>query len=113
MGSAYSTYLRDWKWSRAEKTIARRAFDLALNRELEKTIRETKQRAARIGEPSELWDLEHWLGERRRWIDSTFDFRYSVLPLVFTALLHTGRLHEDDLSGLDEDKLDHIRRMAR
>ena len=71
------------KWSHAEKTVARRALDLALGKELEALIREAKGRATRIEEPSELWDLESWLRERRREIDRRYDYRYSILPLVF------------------------------
>jgi hypothetical protein len=66
------------KWSHAEKTVARRAFDLALGKELEALLQEAKGRAARIEEPSELWDLESWLTERRREID----------PKVRLPLLH-------------------------
>jgi hypothetical protein len=45
----------DLKWSHAEKVIARRAFDLALDKELQATIHEAKRRMAKIEEPSELW----------------------------------------------------------
>jgi hypothetical protein len=55
------TVMRDLKWSRAEKAIARKAFDLALGRELEAVILETKSKAATIQEPSGLWELEHYL----------------------------------------------------
>ena len=74
--------------------------------------REAKERAARIREASELWELERWLGEQRRRIDRTFDYRYSVLPQVFASLLRSGRLTEDDLLGLAPDKLDAIRHMT-
>ncbi len=103
----------NWKWSPAEKAAARNAFDRALSRELEALVREAKDRVARIGEASELWKLERWLGERRSEIDRTFDFRYSVLPIVFAKLLRDGRLTEEDLHGLASDKLDAIRQMAR
>lgn len=105
--------IRDWKWSPAEKAVARRAFDLALGRELDAVLREARERAARITDASELWELERWLGEQRRRIDRDFDYRYSVLPLVFANLLRSGRLTEDDLSGFAPDKLDAIRRIAR
>ena len=105
--------IREWKWSPAEKAAARRAFDAALSRELEAVVREAKNRAARIGEASELWELERWLADRRREIDRTFDFRYSVLPLVFANLLREGLLAEEDLDGLAPDKRDAIRLMAR
>jgi hypothetical protein len=100
------------KWSHAEKRVARRAFDLALGKELETLLQEAKGRAARIEEPSELWDLESWLTERRREIDRRYDYRYSILPLVFAQLLRDGRLTEDDLHGLGQEKLDLIRRAS-
>jgi hypothetical protein len=67
------------KWSHAEKTVARRAFDLAFGKELEALLQEAK------------------------------DYRYSILPLVFAQLLRAGRLTEDDLHGLGQEKLDLIR----
>jgi hypothetical protein len=100
------------KWSHAEKVVARRAFDKALGEELGALIREAKSRAARIKEPHDLWDLENWLTERRREIDRRYDYRYSALPLVFAHLLRDGRLAEDDLNGLGQEKLDLIRRVA-
>ncbi len=105
--------LREMKWSPAEKAVARTAFDLALGRELEAVVREAKDRAAKIEEPSELWELERWLTERRQEIDRKYDYRYSVLPLVLATLLREGRLAEDDLHGLGQDKLEAIRRCSR
>jgi hypothetical protein len=100
------------QWSHAEKAIARRAFNLALSNELEALVREAKGRAAKIEEPSELWDLESWLTERRREIDRRYDYRYSILPLVFAHLLRDDRLTEGDLHGLGQEKLDLIRRAS-
>ena len=76
------------KWSHAEKTVARRAFDLALDKELEALLQEAKGRVARI------------------------DYRYSILPLVFAQLLRDGHLTEDDLHGLGREKLDLICRAS-
>ncbi len=106
------TDMRDLKWSPAEKAIARKAFDLALHRELDAVIREAKDRAAKIEEPSELWDLEHYLTQRRKDIDRQYDYRYSVLLVVFGTLVRGGRLTERELHGLAEDKLAYIRRQA-
>jgi hypothetical protein len=104
--------MHECKWSDAEKAVARRAFDRALSKELEALIRDAKGRAAKIEEPSELWGLESWLTKRRREIDRRYDYRYSVLPLVFAHLLRDGRLTEDDLHGLGQRKLDLIRRAS-
>src|ERR1700722_18802498 len=100
------------KWTHAEKTVARRAFDRALGKELEALLQEAKDRAAGIEEPSELWDLGSWLTERRLEIDRRYDYRYSILPLVFAQLLSDGRLTEDDLYGLGLEKLDLIRKVS-
>jgi Photoprotection regulator fluorescence recovery protein len=101
------------KWSHAEKAIARKAFDFALRNELQTTIREAKERAAKVSEPAELWELEDWLADRRQDIDRRYDYRYSVLPIVFAHLIRDGRLRVDDLKGLQPEKLDLINRGAR
>jgi Photoprotection regulator fluorescence recovery protein len=110
--SCAGTAMRDLKWSPAEKAIARRAFDRALGRELEAVILETKSKAAKIQEPSGLWELERYLTQRRQEIDRKYDYRYSVLPLVLANLLTGDRLNENELHGLGEDKLGYIHRAA-
>jgi hypothetical protein len=67
--SGAGTAMRDLKWSPAEKAVARKAFDRALGRELEAVILETKSRAAKIQEPSGLWELERYLTQRRQEIE--------------------------------------------
>ena len=106
------TQMRGSKWSPTEKDIARKAFDLALQRELRSVVLEAKSKAAEIQEPSALWELEQYLTQRRQEIDRMFDYRYSVLPLVFANLLSSGRLGEEELRGLGEDKLACIHRTS-
>ncbi|HME11252.1 MAG TPA: hypothetical protein VKF79_00215 [Candidatus Acidoferrum sp.] len=102
--------IRDLKWSREEKAVARKAFDLALKRELESVMMEAKKRAERIQEPSEVWDLERYLTDRRTQIDRQYEYKYSVLIFVFSNLIREGKLTEQELQGLNEDKLGAIRR---
>ena len=99
-------------WSRSEKTVARAAFDAALKRELQKTMQEVKQMANQVKEPADLWDLEHYLTQRRKEIDRKYEYKYSQLTHVFGRLLHEQRLREEDLLGLQEDKLKLIRSFA-
>ena len=101
--------MRDMHWAAKEKTIARRAFDRALHRELEATIQEAKQMAARIKEPAELWELERHLTQRRKEIDAKYEFKYSMLLLVLADLVREGRINPDELHDLGEDKLRIIR----
>jgi Photoprotection regulator fluorescence recovery protein len=107
------TMMRSVKWSGAEKVIARRAFDHALHQDLDAVIRQAKKMAGRIEEPSDLWELERYLTERRKEIDRQYDYRYSVLLNVFADLIQKGRLREQDLRGLSEEKLRHIHHMAQ
>ena len=100
------------KWSHAEKKIARQAFDLALRNELLTTIREARERASKITEPAQLWELEDWLTKCRQDIDRRYDYRYSVLPIVFAHLIRDGRLKVDDLKGLQSEKIELINRAA-
>ena len=105
-------YQNEPTWSRSEKAIARIAFDAALGRELHQVIQRAKQMAGEIQQSTDLWDLEHYLTGRRSQIDQQFDYRYSVLIQVFSDLVHGGRLSEQELQGLDEDKLGLIRHYA-
>jgi len=105
--------IRGLKWSSAEKVIARKAFEHALQQDLGAIIRQAKKMAARIEQPSDLWELERYLTERRKEIDRQYDYRYSVLLNVFADLIQKGRLREQDLQGLSEEKLRHIRQMAQ
>src|ERR1700732_1163913 len=75
-------------WSRSEKALARKAFDAALGRELHEVIQEAKKMASQIQQSSELWDLEHYLTERRKEINRKYDYRYSQLTHVFGKLLY-------------------------
>src|SRR5215471_6144111 len=59
-------YSRELKWSGTEKLIARKAFDLALKREFNELLRQTKQRIAKAKEPADLWELEDFLSQRHR-----------------------------------------------
>jgi hypothetical protein len=110
-GHSYEA-IQNLTWSSAEKAVARKAFDRALHRELEAVISETKKRADKIKQPSELWDLERYLTQRRIQIDRHFDYRYSVLIFLFGDLIRRGKLPEEELQGLSEDKLESIRHYA-
>src|ERR1700676_1369755 len=100
-------------WSRSEKVIARTAFDAALGRELHEVIQEAKKMASQIQQSSDLWDLEHYLTQRRKEIDRKYDYRYSHLTQVFGSLLCKKRLRGEERRALREDKLKPIRSVAK
>ena len=107
------TLMRDLRWTPAEKAIARKVFEKALQQELEAVIRETKEMAAKAELVGDVWDLEYYLTKRRGEIDRQYDYRYSVLPDVFGNLIRKGRVREEDLRGLSDDKLDYIQAYAK
>jgi hypothetical protein len=69
--------------------------------------------ASHIQQSSDLWDLEHYLTQRRKEIDRKYDFRGSRLTDVLGRLLYENRLSEEELRGLGEDKLKLIRSFAK
>ena len=101
------------QWSSTEKKIAREAFDKALQREYEALIQDVKQRAIAIENPLEVWDLHDLLTQRRMEIDEKYDYRYSVLLIVFARLIREGWLRFEELEGLREDKLKPIQTMLQ
>jgi len=46
-------------------------------------------------------------------INRKYDYRYSQLTHIFGKLLYEKRLHEEELRGLREDKLNSIRSIAQ
>jgi hypothetical protein len=103
----------DMTWSRSEKVIAHRAFDAALKRELHELMQEAKEIVGQIKQPSDLWDLQEYLTQRRKEIDRKYDYRYSHLTQVFGRLLYETRVSEEELRGFSEDKLKTIRSLAK
>jgi len=96
-------------WSKVEKGVARRAYDLAYDRELAALADEVRRRAQKIAEPRHIWALHDYLTRKRKEIDEKYDYRYSQLVYVFARLIRDGWLSVDELAGLAEEKLARIR----
>ena len=101
----------EFKWSPSEKKAARKAFDLALARELRAIRRETEDLLRKSGDESSIWRLHDYLSEKRREVDLKYDFRYSVLLLVFSRLVSERWLTVDVLSGIGAEKVEVIQRV--
>ena len=100
------------RWTAAEKKVARRAFDLALERHLSAITAQAKRMMANVADPSELWQVEAYLTESRKTVDRIFQFRYSELLRVFSTLMLDEWLTEADLVGLQPEKIADITRGA-
>jgi len=103
--------MREFTWSASEKKAARAAFDLALAREL-KAAREKAEAMLRdSADDRVIWRLHDYLEDKRREIDQKYDYRYSVLMLVFPRLVSEGWLSADELEGIGAEKVDVINKL--
>ncbi|MES2759711.1 MAG: hypothetical protein V4693_20255 [Pseudomonadota bacterium] len=100
------------KWSDKEKKVARRAFDIALERERDALLAEFKLKAVAANNFDDLWEIRQYLKERLNGVDSKYDYRYSQLIYVFGFLLREKRVTEEELAGIAEEKLKLIRAVA-
>ena len=98
--------MNDTAWSKAEKKIAKEAFNKAYQRESKKIIKEIKN--YKLEEPDDIWSLSEMLNKREKDIDQIYDYRYSQLVMIFAILIKRGFLSIKELEGLSEDKLDRI-----
>lgn len=99
-------------WSPEEKKIAHAAFDLALKREYIHIKDELVKKVASIKENREVWLIHDYLSEKRDQFDEKYDFRYSRIIIVFGRLMYEGFLTEEDITGLSEDKINYIKKIA-
>jgi hypothetical protein len=100
--------VRNFMWSKTEKSVARRAFDRAYCRECEAVAQRISEMSRDLATPEDLWRLHDFLSEKRKEIDTKYDYRYSVLIFVLARLLKEGWLHAADLDGLQEEKVSTI-----
>jgi hypothetical protein len=103
-----TTHIRDFKWSEREKMIARRAYDRAYEKECAGILNTLKEMIKGTSDPRDIWKMEDYLDKKRMEITAKYDYRYSVLILVFGRLMQDGLIEEKDLSGLDPDKIEKI-----
>lgn len=98
-------------WSKKEKEVSRQAFKRAYERESTELMNRVKEMARAAKTPEDIWELHNFLTEKRNEVDEKYDYRYSVLILVFVRLLREGWIGLDDLEGLDENKITKIKKM--
>ncbi len=101
--------IKDFIWSPEEKKIARTAFDKAHQNEINEIKSELVRKVNNLTDLQNIWSLESYLSEKRKEMNRIYDYRYSVLIIVFGTLLVEGLINERDLKGLSEDKLEAIR----
>jgi len=100
------------KWSEQEKEIAHRAYRAAYLRECAAVSENVREMSEKCNDPTSVWEIQDYLWKKRKEVDEKYDFRYYVLISVFARLMHDGWLTNDDLAGIDEDKVQEICRVA-
>ena len=80
--------------SKKEKSRARDAFDKAYEKECNQIIGKLREKSLKLSVPEDIWELHDYLSEIRKEIDEKYDYRYSVLIMVFGILLIDQLVHE-------------------
>ena len=104
--------MKEYKWSRSEKIVARQAYDRANERECTEILNKVKEMLSEMKEPKEIWEVEDYLDKKRGEIEAKYDYRYSVLIIVFGRLMREGLIEDSDIQGFDQDKIDAIKRIG-
>lgn len=100
-------------WNPNEQVVARQAFDLAYQREIDSIIRSLRDRTNSITSVDQVWEVHDYLSSKRYEIDGKYDYRYSNLLFVFASLVKDGLLGMEELAGLDDEKLAKVKAMSR
>ena len=98
-------------WSKTEKIIARRIFELARQRDYEILIKKINNKT--INSPEDIWELRELLNEKVKEFDEKYDYRYSLLLEIFMRLISEDLLKIDDLSGLSDKKIETIKQVMK
>ena len=101
--------MNGFKWSKAEKIIAKDAFNNAYQRECNNIIKEIKE--YKLEKPENIWSLSEMLKEREKEINNIYDYRYSQLTFAFGILIKRGFLSIDELDGFSDDKIEQIKKV--
>jgi hypothetical protein len=107
-----SVHMDELRWSKREKAIAKRAFELAYERECGSLAGKLKEMAKGIKDPADLWHIRDFLSKQLEEIERKYEFRHSILILLFALLVKQGWLKESDLGGIEDDKMEKIRYLA-
>lgn len=101
----------NYSWSKKEKEVARKAFDLAHENKLKEIIEAVKN--FKLETWQDLAALSDFIKKKEREVDNTFDYRYSVLIMSFASFIREGLITQENLKGLSEEKISKIRDISR
>ena len=100
----------DFKWSKSEKEIAKKVFNLAKQRDYKNLLESINDKA--IKTPDDIWNLQNLLNEKAKEFDEKYDYRYSQLIILFVRLINEDLLKIEELNGLATDKINLIQKIT-
>ena len=101
------------EWSQAEETIAKKALQIAYDRETSTLIAHVRDRAGSIAELEDLWYLHDLLSSKRHEIDGKYAYNFPTLIFDFATLVKEGWLNLSELNGLKPEVLSKISALVR
>lgn len=75
------------QWSNAEKEFAKEALKKAYDREVEALIAYVREKASKVSQPEDIWQLHNFLSARRYNIDGKYDDRDDYLMFTLSTLI--------------------------
>ena len=99
-------------WSKADKKVARRLYDAALQAELQELMQQFKARAQAAVEPDDMWATQDFLYKAGQELNRKYDYRYSQLEFLFPRLLNEGRVSRQDVRAFSEPLYERILHIA-
>ncbi|MGB3299206.1 MAG: hypothetical protein WBA76_13125 [Phormidesmis sp.] len=101
------------QWSDAEKEIAKDALKKAHDREVEALIAHVQEKASKVSQPEDVWQLHDFLSARRYNIDGKYDDRDDYLMFTLSTLIKDNLISVSELDGLTTDKRAKINLLIR
>ncbi len=96
----------NYSWSKKEKVIARKAFELAYDAKCQKIIENIEKHNLR--ESKDIWELGNYIKTQEKQVDQLFEYAYSKFILTFALFIKEHLITIKDLDGLKEDKIKKI-----
>jgi len=94
-------------WTKSEKLVAKRIFNLAKDRAYQNLINMVNSKV--INSQDQIWELRDLLNKQAKEFDNKFDYRYSQLLTLFMQYINEELITIEELIGLSDDKINIIR----
>ncbi|DAB34043.1 MAG TPA: hypothetical protein CFH82_07460 [Sulfurospirillum sp. UBA12182] len=103
--------IKSLAWSNSDKKSARVLFELAKKRDYTKLIHNIKNFS--LEKEENVWDLKTYLNDQAKEFDTKYDYRYSMLPILFACYIEEGLLSDDELDIFSKSIKEHIQETVK